>query len=146
MTCTLQPYLHINRGRTPKAAVIVAAIWGAVLLAIWLIDMAPWIAAILALFTLPALSDLIRDPRAGVQIENDTLGWFRGDKTHSVPFAQIEKIRFDTRLDFSAKVTVVIAGPRKLRLPQDCLPPHHDFEKRLQKLGLKTERHQFGFQ
>jgi len=52
-------------------------------------------------------------------------------------------MRFDTRLDFSVRITVVTADGTRLRLPYDALPPHKGFEAACQAHGLRTERHHF---
>ena len=43
------------------------------------------------------------------------------------------------------RVTLVLRDGRKLRLPQDVVPPGDALETTLQAAGIRTERHPFTF-
>jgi len=137
------PYDHVNYGRNRRTVVTVIGVYFALLAAIILVDAAWWLMAIVALFTLPALWDLYSNRSAGVSLNGTTLRWFSGRRSAELGFDEIEHMRFDTRLDFSVRVSAVLEGKRRVRLPYDALPPHQEFEDAFKSRGIRTERHHF---
>ena len=139
----MAPFVHVSHARTRTALVTVPAVWVALFLAWAIIDAAPLIIAILGLFTLPALYDLVVNPRAELTLDDDRLGW-KVPRSHAdISLAEIDHVRLDTRLDLSVKGTVILASGRKLRIPVPAMPPHEDFESALQDRGIVTRRHHF---
>jgi len=122
---------------------VVAAVWAA-LAGLWLVlDAALWVLALPALATLPALWEFLADTRAGLVLGPDAIRWHSGRTGREVVFGQIDKVRFDTRLDFSVRVTLILRNGKRVRIPYHCLPPHKRLETELQARGLVTERHHF---
>jgi hypothetical protein len=137
------PFVFEQQARSRKTLLIVVSIWVALVAAwIWL-DAALWIVAFLAAFTLPAVSDLIRNPLSGLTLNNQTLSWFSGRRNGTLELSEIDHIRLDTRLDFSVRVTAVLTTGRKIRLPFESTPPHQAFQNALEARGVKTQRHHF---
>jgi hypothetical protein len=136
-------YTHVNFGRNRRTAAIVIGIYVVLVAAIILIDAAWWLMAFVALFTLPALWDLYANRSAGVRISDTTLFWFSGKRKAEVALTEIDHMRFDTRLDFSVRVSAVLNDRQRVRLPYDALPPHQEFEKAFQSREVKTQRHHF---
>ena len=137
------PFVFDQQARSRKTLLIVVSIWVALVVAwIWL-DAALWIVAFLAAFTLPAVSDLIRNPLSGLTLNNQTLSWFSGRRNGTLELSEIDHIRLDTRLDFSVRVTAVLTTGRKIRLPFESTPPHQAFQNALEARGVKTQRHHF---
>jgi hypothetical protein len=136
-------YAHINYGRNRRTLLTVALIYLASIAAIFLIDAAWWLMAGLALFTLPALWDIYSNRSAGVTLSDTGLHWFSGRRQADIKLSEIDHMRFDTRLDFSIRVSAVLAGKQRIRLPYDALPPHLEFEDAFKARGVKTERHHF---
>lgn len=132
-----------NRGRSPRAALVLIAIYAALLLLVGLIDMAWWIAAGIALFTLPALWEFITDPRAELVLDDRGLRWRTHRTGDELPLALLDKVRLDTRLDLSVRVTLHLRDGRRIRLPHAATPPHQPFEDALRSRGIATERHHF---
>ena len=93
--------------------------------------------------TLPALWDLFSDRQSGLRLTEETLEWWSGRGAGSMPLVDIDHMRFDTRLDFTVRVSAVTPDRKKIRLPYDALPPHKEFEAMCRENGLKTERHHF---
>lgn len=139
----MSPYRFENHGRSRRAAVALALIWGALLLGLWAIDLSPWIAGAVVLFTLPAAWEFLADPHSTLTLSGTEISWHSARSADTVPLAMILKARFDTRLDLSVKVTLQLKDGRKIRLPHACTPPHRRFEEELQARGLTTERHHF---
>lgn len=137
------PFVFEQEARSRRTLLIVLGVW-AILIGLWLwLDAAWWIVAFLAAFTLPALYDLIYNPKAGLTLDTETLSWFSGRRQGALELTEIDHIRLDTRLDFSVRVTAVLNTGRKIRLPFESTPPHQALENALQAQGVKTQRHHF---
>lgn len=136
-------YSHANFGRNRRTVIVVILIYVALVAAILLIDAAWWLMAGLAVFTLPALCDIYTNRSAGVTLTESDLHWFTGSRQADIRLAEIDHMRFDTRLDFSIRVSAVLAGKRRIRLPYEALPPHLEFETALKNRNVKIERHHF---
>lgn len=132
-----------RQGRNRAALLTVGGIWAALLAAIILVDAAPWLMAVIAAFTLPAVWEWVRNPEAGLNFTADELQWFTGKRRAAIHWSEIEKVRLDTRLDFSVRVSAVLHGGRKIRLPYECTPPHQLLEAAFNARGIRTERHHF---
>jgi hypothetical protein len=134
-----------RQGRSLATLTLVPAIWLALIVAwVWL-DAAPLILGIVALFTLPALWDMLRNPATGLTLTDTVLTWHSGPRTAQITLAEIGKIRLDTRLDFLVRATVILRSGRKIRIPFEATPPHQRFETALNSRAIKTERHHFSF-
>ena len=136
-------FVFTRRARSWQAVAAVGAVWAALLAALVLLDAAWWLMALLALPTLPALYDLWADPSAGLRLEAGRLDWHSGRRSGTLPLAEIDRMRFDTRWDFTVKVSALLHGGRRVRLPQESLPPHRAFEAALTARGVAVERHHF---
>ncbi|WP_300055888.1 hypothetical protein [uncultured Roseobacter sp.] len=138
-----EPFTYHRQGRSWTALGVVLAIWALLILAILLVQAAPWLMGIIALFTLPALWEVWANPAAGLQMDDHGLRWFTGNREATLTWAEVDHMRLDTRLDFSVRATAVLTSGRKIRLPYEATPPHAAFEAALQGLGVRTERHHF---
>lgn len=135
---------HYRRAeRSLWTALVVAAVWLALVTAYVVIDASPVILAIVALFTLPALWDLATNPIASLSLTPQALVWQRGKDKVTIPLDTIDHIRLDTRLDLSVRATVVLRSGQRLRIPPDTMPPHRPFEHALHAAGVPTQRHHF---
>ena len=139
----MPPYRFERSGRTRQTAFALGAVWVVIGALVVFLDAALWVLAIPALFTLPAIWDLISDRRAGMEIGEDTIRWHSGRSEGEVVFGRIDRVRLDTRLDLSVRVTLVLVSGRKLRLPQESVPPWRELEAELSARGIKSERHHF---
>lgn len=137
------PLTHTSYGRSRAALFIVLGIYATLLTLILTIDLNLFIAAFLALFTLPALWELWSNPVSTFELTAEQISWATGRLSGAMPPALILRTRFDTRLDLSVRVTFFLKDNRKLRLPHACTPPHEALEEALRSLGIKTERHHF---
>lgn len=134
---------HRNSGRNPRTALVLAGVWAVLVLLVVVLDAALWIVAGLALFTLPALWDLVTDRAAGLRLTGDSLHWFSGRRSDTIPLAQIKAVRLDRRLDLTYRTSIVLRDDRRIRLPQECLPDIPVLETALTQAGLRVERHPF---
>ncbi|GGH21845.1 hypothetical protein SAMN05444007_102356 [Cribrihabitans marinus] len=137
------PFSFVRRNRTLRNIAVLAAIYAALAAVLLQLDAAPWLVGGLALFTLPALWDVLAGTSASLRLDGAELRWRSGRREGDLGLAEIDSIRFDTRWDLSVRVTLLLRGGGRVRLPQDCVPPHRDFEAALQARGLRVERHHF---
>lgn len=132
-----------RNGRNRTTMVTVLAIWTALGAAILYLDAALWLMGLVALLTLPAVWELFVNPAAGLDLTDRELSWFTGRRRAHLARGEIERVRLDTRLDFSVRATAVLTTGRKVRLPYECTPPHRILEAALNAHGIRTERHHF---
>ena len=137
------PYSYTRQGRNKRTALVIIAIWTALVMAWVFLDMAPWIVVFLGAFTLPALWDHYANRLSGLTLDAERIAWFSGKRSGDVATDEIDLIRLDTRLDFSVRVTLVLTNGQKIRLPFEATPPHETLEKELNSRGLKTRRTHF---
>lgn len=138
-------YVYACSGRNRATFVAVAGIWLMLIGLTALIDLAPWLAGLGFLATLPAVYDLITARAAGLTMNDNEVSWYAGDKTGNVSWDKVDHVRFDTRLDLSVRASLVLHNYRRIKIPFEATPPHRDFEAELNTRGLRTERHHFGF-
>ena len=138
-----RPFRFVRQGRSRTTLWILLLVYSGLLAAILWLDAALWIAVLLALPTLPALWDLWKDPQSGLELTDQSLDWWSGSRRAAVALDEVDHFRFDTRFDFSVRVTLVPKEGRKIRLPQESSPPHRVFEAELLKRGQTVERHHF---
>ncbi|WP_299349860.1 hypothetical protein [uncultured Shimia sp.] len=133
---------HKNRGRNPKTLVGLAVYLG-LLAFLYSVGTLEWIILGLALFAVPAAIDLLRNPITDFELTDTQVHWKNGGQEADLPLSRIQHARFDTRWDFSVRVTLILIDQSKLRIPQDVAPPHEALEKGFKDRGIKTERHHF---
>ncbi len=136
------PFRHETRGRSLRTALAVAAAL-VVLLGLYLVGTLLWLLAVFSLFLLPALLDLLRDPRGSFELTETELTWETARLSAALPISRIAKARFDTRWDFSVRVTLFLHDGKKLRIPQEVMPPHQPLENAFKSLNIPVERHHF---
>ena len=135
-------YRYESQGRTPKS---IAALVGMLLVIVGLefIGTVWWIVVLVALISLPAALDVLLNVRSSLDLDDERLFWKNRSQEVTIPLFEIEKVRFDGRMDLSTRVTIVLRDGRKLRLPYDALPPHKELESELQSRDVRTERNAF---
>lgn len=139
----MSPLDHSASSRTVKTALILIGVWLAVL-ALWLtIDLAHWVAALLLAPTLPAAWDFASARTACLRLDDRMLEWRSGRATGQVALVRLDRVRFETRLDLTVRVRLVLDSGKRLSIPQDCLPPWPTLQQALEARGLRTERHHF---
>ncbi|WP_170400367.1 hypothetical protein [Ruegeria arenilitoris] len=139
----MTPFTFTRHNRTPRTILILICVYAALAALLILFDAAWWLVGLLALSTLPALWDVVHGTRAGMTLDHDRIKWFSGNREGEIPLADIDYIRFDTRWDFSVRVSLVLASGKRIRLPDESTPPHKEFEITLQEVGFRVERHHF---
>lgn len=138
-----EPLRYVRHARSPRNLALLAAIWAALAAAAVLFQAAWWLIALFALPTLPLLFEIVSDRRAGLELNATRLSWFSGRLDGSVALDEIAHARLDTRWDLSVRATLCLHSGKEVRLPQECLPPHRQFEEILTERGLTVVRHHF---
>ena len=133
-----------QRNGRSRRAVIGLILFVSLLLAlrIW-IHAAYGVLIALSLFALPLVWDVLRNPVSGMDITENDLLWYSGRACGAVALKEIAHVRFDTRLDFSVRVTIVLHSGRKVRVIQAATPTPDDLEKTLVRFGVATQHHHF---
>jgi hypothetical protein len=117
----------------------------AVLLALILYGAAWWITGALALLTLPAIVEALRDASATLTLDDEALSWSSGRRARRVPLARIAEVRLATTLDFSQRAIVRADTGERLRIPPESLPPGRALDAALAARGIPHSRSLFGF-
>ncbi|MFZ7089552.1 hypothetical protein [Primorskyibacter sp. 2E233] len=138
-------YRFERNGRSLTALLVLGMIWGALLLAWGWLDASSWIIAVLLAFTLPALWDFLSARPAGLSLDGQRIRWWSGRHQGDVRLETIDHARFDTRLDLSVRVRLVLANASKTRvpIPQDALPRWQELQTELEARGITVQRHHF---
>ena len=136
-------FTYRHNGRNWSTLLAVTSVWFVLIAAVITVQASLWIVAVLGAFTLPALWDLYRNPASGLSFTQDALTWFTGKRTGTIAWREIDRVRLDTRLDFSVRATAVLQSGRKIRLPYESTPPNEVLEAALNARGIRTERHHF---
>ena len=134
-------YRFERRARRWQSVAAIGAVWTG-LLALWIgLDMAWWIGAVLATFTLPALWDMIRDARAVVEVWPNRIRWraafSQGNRS------DIDHVRLNRRFLGGYKVLLEHVGGATTRLPPDIAPPAEAFTAALEEAGIAVQTHPF---
>jgi hypothetical protein len=139
-----EPFRFARSARGARALGLIGVALAA-LLGLILLGAAWWIAGALALLTLPAVVEAIRDRRATLTLDDAALSWSSGRRARRVPLARIAEVRLATTLDFSQRATVRADTGERLRIPPECLPPGRELDAALAARGIPNSRSLFGF-
>ncbi|MCA0928926.1 hypothetical protein [Ruegeria profundi] len=139
----MSPYSFTRNNRTRRGVLTLIGIYAGLLALVIVFDAAWWLVVLLGLTTLPALWDIIQDTQAGLTLDTDRIRWFSGNREGEVALSDIDHVRLDTRWDFSVRSALVLTSDKRIRLPDEAMPPHKELEAVLQKAGLRVERHHF---
>jgi len=133
----------IRSARRPRALVAITLGWLAAALLYFAMDAAALYPALFILATLPALYEAAANRTASLTLTDAALTWQTGRRTGHVARTEIAKIRLDTRLDLSVRMSVVTHAGQRIRLPAECTPPTDEVLAMLETAGLDVERHHF---
>ncbi len=143
MTANMQPFEFTRHNRSQRTVVILICVYAVLIGLVILFSAAWWLMGLLSLVTLPAVWDVVQNSGAGVRLDDKTISWHTGNRKGEISLSQVDRFRFDTRWDFSVRVSAVLESGKRVRLPDESLPPHRGFEEVLQAAGFAVERHHF---
>ena len=136
-------FTFTRQNRNQRTVLILIGVYAMLIALMILLNAVWWLMALLALTTLPALWDVIKDTSAGMELTDETLRWHTGQRRGQLKLSEVDRFRFDTRWDFSVRVSAVLKSDKRVRLPDESLPPHKQFEMVLNQAGFAVERHHF---
>jgi hypothetical protein len=135
---------HFERpARSTKSVVVLLGMIGLLAILI-LVFQASWIILSFGVvITLPLLWDIVANPVAQFTLDEKTISWTMGRKIVAVERRDIDRIRFDTRLDGSRKITLFLNYGGKRVVAPPCTPPIKDIERVLKAAGITYEIRHF---
>ena len=135
---------HFERpARSTKSVAVLLGMIG-LLAILMLVFEASWIILSFgAVITLPLFWDIISNPVAQFRLDEKTISWTTGRKMVAVERRDIDRIRFDTRLDGSRKITLFLNYGGKRIVAPPCTPPIKDIESVLKAAGITYEIRHF---
>lgn len=136
-------YKFERRGRTTTTAVTLAAVYTLLAAALFFLQMSQWVILAGFVFTIPALWDLIADPKSGFSIDEDGVHWFHGKNSATIDPNEIELFKIDLRMDRSVKLTLNMKNGRRIRVTQPSIPPLNDLESVLEQAGYAHRKNPF---
>lgn len=135
---------HFERpARSTKSVVVLLGMIG-LLAMLMLVFQASWIILSFGgIITLPLLWDIVANPVAQFTLDEKTISWTMGRKIVAVERRDIDRIRFDTQLDGSRKITLFLNYGGKRVVAPPCTPPIKDIESVLKTAGITYEIRHF---
>ena len=135
---------HFERpARSTKSVAVLLWMIG-LLVILFLVFQASWIILSFGVvITLPLLWDIVSNPVAQFTLDEKTISWTTGRKMVAVERRDIDRIRFDTRLDGSRKITLFLNYGGKRVVAPPCTPPIKDIESVLKAAGITYEIRHF---
>jgi hypothetical protein len=140
-----EDYSYHTTGRNWTTLLTTLVVWAVLAFLIIKVEMVWWLAALVFMFTLPAVYDLVTARPSGITIIQDQITWYAGKQTGEAPKRLINHIRLDTRLDLSVRCTLVLYSGQKIKVPFESCPHHRELEQQLIDRGYKPKRQHFGF-
>ncbi|MCJ8334191.1 MAG: hypothetical protein MJH10_08130 [Epibacterium sp.] len=139
----LPPFTYQGDARS-LAALLGLGAWLLLLAVLWMVMGATWwVLGFLTLPALPALWEIIQNPRAELVLDNDHLAWSCPRSEGHILIAEIERIALTTRWDFSTRTTIHTKPGTRHNLPPAVQPPGKAWEEVLKARDIPVTRHHF---
>lgn len=139
----LPPFTYEGDARS-LAALLGLGAWLLLLAVLWLVVGATWwVLGILALPALPALWEVVQNPRSHLLLDREHLQWLCPRSEGDIRIAEIERVALTTRWDFSTRTTVHTKAGTRHTLPPAVQPPGHLWEETLKERGISVTRQHF---
>lgn len=136
-------FIFERHGRSKGTAFVLLIVYAAFAW-LWLVlSVAPVIMALCILVTVPALFDLLINPKSGLRLDQENLSWHHGRRNVSIPRHNIQRIHISLRMDRSIKLTVELESGKKIRVTQPSIPPLAILEEALGQQNLPYQKHPF---
>ncbi len=135
---------HFERNaRTSRTAAALIAWWVGLALLYLLVQAHPGILAGLLLLSLPAVYEFGANASSSLAFTEDEISWRAGRQGDALPRSGLKRVRLDTRLDLSVRMTLERHQGRDIRLPYQCVPPMTTLEAGLKAANLPYVRNNF---
>lgn len=137
-----EPLTFTHHGRNPRTF-LALAIAVVILGGLKAVGTTNWILAVLGIFAVPALIDVLLNPVSTFSLTDGVLRWKSATQEAEMRTDQIRSARFDTRLDISVRATLNMVDGSKVRIPNDVLPSPDRLQATLEAYEIEVERHHF---
>ena len=130
------PYRYESRGRTPANLVLLAVGIAMIALA-WVTEAGQLIYLPLGAFAAMQLYLFARDPRAGMDIDAETVAIWRGRRRQAIPVAEIDRVEIK---HWSESTDVIIhrRDGNKVDVPARCAPRLGAMKRALKCAGVNV--------
>ena len=132
-----------RQGRSRATVIGTGTYLAALALGYVLLDVHVMILTGMAVFAVPAVLDLIRNPKSGMRLNENTLEWYHGPILTTLPRSDIARLHIHIRMDRSLKVLVELESGKKHRMIQPAIPPRALLETGLTQAGIPFQVHPF---
>ncbi len=136
-------YRYSHHPRNRKSILIVCAYFIGIAAFKLVFNLADLWVAVAGFVAVPAIYDLARNAQSTLTLSQAQIDWTSGRQEADIVVSAIDYIRFDTRLDLSIKMSVILKTGRKIRVPVACTPPYGDITEALERNAIRHERHHF---
>lgn len=134
-----------SQGRSPRSILTLAATWAAILL-IWAVLNVHWgIVMVLAIATLPLLSDIVTARQQQIEVHQARLVWSAGNRTSELALEPGTTVSLRRRFDGGLRIVVTDRFGAEIRLPAELNPPLAELELALDQTPAKVRRDPFRF-
>ena len=139
----LPPFTFEGDARS-LAALLGLGAWLLLLAVLWLVVGATWwVLGILALPALPALWEIVQNPKSELVLDREHLAWSCPRSEGEIQLAEIERVALTTRWDFSTRTTIHTKPGTRHNLPPAVQPPGRTWEEVLKARGIAVTRQHF---
>ena len=142
---TSHSFRYVRNSRNFRYITTIWVIYTVLCFAYFVINVAWWILAFFVIATLPTIYEIISNRKSDLCLADNKLKCWSGRYKLEMCLTDIDYIRFDTRFDFSVRVSAVTVTDQRIRLPYDALPNAKILELACEAQGLQTKRQHFLF-
>ncbi|MCH2165489.1 MAG: hypothetical protein MK098_12670 [Marinovum sp.] len=143
MSAETLPWRYEASARGPRSVLVLGIWWCTIALGLLFVGLAPWIAALLFVVSLPAAWEWLRASVSWIEITDTHVCWGSGRRTGTVTLSEINRFRFDTRLDLSVRASLILVSGKRVHLPYECAPRAQRLKPVLDAAGISYEQHHF---
>lgn len=130
---------HTHHGRNIRSFVVLCLVTaGLIGLLVYGLHWA--IVAVLALVAVPSLVDVIFNPKASFELDENGIRWKNVTQEAELGFHQIKSVHIATRLGVAFRITLIMYDDAKVRIPEDVLPPRSELEAALERHNIPVNR------
>jgi hypothetical protein len=133
----MTPFHHRASARS-RTAILWLTLWGALWCGLYsAVPIHPVVIGVVVCVTLPLVWDVITNRIGTFTLTENAMTWSFANKVTSHPRQDIDHVVFNTRLDGSRKMTVILTTGHKAIVPPLGTPPFHALSKALDDHRIK---------
>jgi len=135
-----EEFRYSRSGRQPRGVALTAIAVALLLIAVFILQIHPLIAAVFGALMLPAIWDIAVDTKSDLTLSDTALSWRMGGRGDTYQLHEIERINTRFSWDFSHKARVLMKTGRKHRIPPPCVPQDGSLDAALEARGVTVEK------